>query len=585
MRQRHPLHGLPLAFCLVTGIALGLGSLAGCAGEIEPTKRETDAVNGKPSSSKDAGSKDAGKPRDSGVKDAGKVKDTGTAEPEDDDEDDPSDDVESDDSPATSMVQKDAGAMNGPSVVDAGKPGGTCAEPPAARGLKVRDISIYQTVRAQLYKAGAFVDKPAVPVVAGKKALVRVFVDTTTGYTKHAVRAVLTLHGAQGDTVLNDDRTIAASSTDADAASTFSFEVDPTKIAADTEYSVSLQEPDCQAMAGTASDARVPATGLRSLGAQVVGKLKIVVVPIDIGGRLPKTDAPELDKIRAALLAYYPVPTVDITVRATPIKWTSSVAGTDSRGWTNVLNQVMRERSTDMPGSDVYYFGLMQPAASMMAYCGRGCILGIAPQTTRVTASAQVGLGASFADPQSYETIVHELGHAHGRGHAPCVQGGSIEGVDQSYPDKTGSIMDWGWDSRTSKLLAPTMYKDVMGYCSPNWISPYTYNALANRCLAVNKLAFVHAPLSAVTWHNVLLYSDGTARWGGAIENGTPGGELESAQVLDASGQNIATVDVVRLELSHSDDKVLYIPAAGPNWAKIVLGDRVIELGQILPAL
>jgi hypothetical protein len=221
----------------------------------------------------------------------------------------------------------------------------------------------------------------------------------------------------------------------------------------------------------------------------------------------------------------------------------------------------------------------------MMAYCGRGCILGIAPQTTRVTPSSQVGLGASFADAQSYETIVHELGHAHGRGHAPCVEGGNIDGVDQSFPDKTGSIMDWGWDSRISKLLAPTTYKDVMGYCSPNWISPYTYGGLATRSLAVNKLALVHAPLSLVTWHNVLLYGDGTARWGGGVENSTPGGEFESATVLDASGQTIATVEVVRLELSHSDDRVLYVPAAADNWAKIVLGDRVLELSQILPAL
>jgi hypothetical protein len=180
---------------------------------------------------------------------------------------------------------------------------------------------------------------------------------------------------------------------------------------------------------------------------------------------------------------------------------------------------------------------------------------------------------------------VHELGHAHGRGHAPCVQGGGIEGVDQAYPDKTGSIMEWGWDSRVNKLLSPMMYKDVMGYCSPNWISPYTYNALATRSLAVNKLAFIRAPLTPVTWHNVLLYGDGSARWGGIVESSTPGGEFETATVLDAQGQSVATVDVVRLELSHSEDSVLYVPTAGANWAKLVLADRVLDLSQIQAAL
>lgn len=591
MRKRPPILSLTLAIWL----AVGFASLTACAGEIEPTKRATDpAGRGEDDEDeevedeeepvkKDAGlSKDAGKPKDGGLKDAGKPKDAGLPP-----EDDEGLESNSEDEPSAT-VQRDAGDASSSSTgVDAGKPasGGCGANAPAAIGLKVRDISIYQTVRASLYKAGAFVTTPSVPVVAGKKALVRVFVDTTTGYTKHAVHAVLTLTGTGGETSLTDDKTIAAASTDADTASTFSFEVDPTKLETSTQFSVSLQETNCQATGGNAADTRVPATGTKALGAQSVGKLKVVVVPIDVAGRLPKTDAPELEKIKAALLAYYPVPVVDITVRATPIKWTGSVAGTDSRGWSNLLNQVLRERSTDAPSSDTYYFGLMQPAASMMAYCGRGCILGIAPQTTRVSPSAQGGLGASFADAQTYETIVHELGHAHGRGHAPCVQGGGIEGVDQAYPDKTGSIMEWGWDSRVNKLLSPMMYKDVMGYCSPNWISPYTYNALATRSLAVNKLAFIRAPLTPVTWHNVLLYGDGSARWGGIVENSTPGGEFETATVLDAEGQSVATVDVVRLELSHSEDSVLYVPTAGANWAKLVLADRVLDLSQIQAAL
>lgn len=588
MRKRPPFLSLPLALWL----AVGFASLTACAGEIEPTKRATDpAGRGEDDEvedddepvKKDAGViKDAGKPKDSGIKDAGKGRDA--APPPEDDEG--LENNSEDDPPAA--VQRDGGDPgSSASGVDAGKPaGGGCgANAPAAIGLKVRDISIYQTVRAQLYKAGAFVTTPSSPVVAGKKALIRVFVDTTAGYTKHAVHAVLTLTGTAGETTLADDKTIAAASTDADTASTFSFEVDPTKLEASTQFSVSLQETDCKATGGNAADTRVPATGTRALGAQTVGKLKVVVVPIDVGGRLPKTDAPELEKIKAALLAFYPVPSVEITVRATPIKWTGTIAGTDSRGWSNLLNQVLRERSTDSPSSDTYYFGLMQPAATMMAYCGRGCILGIAPQTTRVSPSAQGGLGASFADAQTYETIIHELGHAHGRGHAPCVQGGGIEGVDAMYPDKSGSIMDWGWDSRVNKLISPMTYKDVMGYCSPNWISPYTYNALATRSLAVNKLAFFRAPPTPVTWHNVLLYGDGSARWGGIVESSTPGGEFETATVLDAQGQTVATVDVVRLELSHSEDRVLYIPTAGANWAKLVLSDRVLDLSLVQAAL
>jgi hypothetical protein len=578
----------------VLSLIAGLILLPACTGEVLPPRSETNSVHGSPTH--DASGPDAGKQSATG-RDAGAARDARTPDARRPDArapldvPDELDDGSDDDAPVDDRDEptdvKDPGAPDA-GVLDAGRVGtGSCAnnaEPPLARGLKLRELALYQTVKVALYQNGTWTTNTAVPIVAGKKALVRAFVDTLPGYGKHPVRAVLTLQGAQGTMAQQDERTIAAASTDADAASTFSFEIDPAKIAPDTQLSLSLQETDCSAAGGMASDARLPTTGTRALGAQAIGKLKVVVLPIEVGGRLPKTDEAELAKIRAMLLAYYPVPAVELTVRATPVKLTTTVAGTDSRSWTNTLDTVLRERNADRPPSDVYYFGLMQPAASLQAYCGRGCILGIAPQTTRVSPGSQVGLGASFADEQSYETIVHELGHAHGRGHAPCVKAGSIDGVDGSFPEKTGGIGDWGWDNRSNKLISPTTHKDVMGYCSPNWISAYTYAALAARSKAVNTLAFVHAPLTPTTWRNVLLYDDGSARWGSANQATMPGGELETATVLDAAGSTVAEIEVVRLTLSHTADRILYLPSPGPSWDRVVLGDRTLKLSDLLPA-
>jgi Peptidase M66 len=563
--------------------------LVACSGQIEPAATESNSVK---DSARDAAVRDAGKKRDARV-----IDEEEEPPPEEDDG------AEQAEQPELPVASRDAGIVDAgkadagklplasdagtATTPDAGAPGsaGCGAAGPLASGLKVRELSVYQAVKVPLYKAGAWATTTAVPVVAGKKTLLRVFVDTMSGYSKHAVRAVLTLKGAQGETTLQSERSVAASSTDADETSTFSFEVEPSKIGADTEISVSLEESDCSAKGGEAANARLPATGTHPLGAQAIGKLKVVLLPIDIGGRLPKTDEAELVKIRAALLAYYPVAAVDVSVRATPFKGPSAITGADSNTWSNVLNSVMRERASDGAPSDVYYFGLMQPAATFASFCARGCILGIAPQTTRVSPSAQAGLGAYFADLQSNETIVHELAHAHGRGHAPCAQGGGIQGVDPYFPERSGGVADWGWDSRTSKLISPTTYKDIMGYCSPNWISGYTYNGLAARSRAVNSLAFVKSAESPTPWQNVLLYGDGSARWGGAQETRMPGGEIESASVLDAAGTTVATIEVTRLTLSHSEDVILYLPAPGPRWSSLVLRDRVLELSQILPAL
>jgi hypothetical protein len=454
----------------------------------------------------------------------------------------------------------------------------------AASGLKIREIALYQTVKVSLYNNGAWISQRTLPVVQGKKSLVRVFVDVAAGAPRTPVRGSLLLQNDGMTSEVVDERTIAASSTDADVNSTFTFQVDGARLGANTQLSVALEEPACGDAPKAVDGSRFPASGAQALSATSVGKLRIVIVPINVGGRVPVTTEAEVAAIRAGLLAYYPVPDVEVTVRSKPIMWTGTLAGTDNAGWTNMLNQVMRERSTDRPETDVYYFGLVQPAATMMAYCGRGCILGIAPQTVRVSANQQVGLGASFANAQTYETIVHEIGHAHGRGHAPCAQGGQIQGVDSQFPDRTGAIATWGWDSRSNKLI-PATHKDIMGYCSPNWISAYTYGALATRALAVNKKLFVFNAQYATRWDGVLLYSDGSARWSGSSDTETPGGEPESAQVLDASGDVIEEIEVVRIPLSHNDDQLLYVPTPGAKWRTLVLKDRTIELAAIKSAI
>lgn len=467
---------------------------------------------------------------------------------------------------------------------------GKCAkgrEEPLADGLKISEIALYQTVKVSLYRNPKWTESSAreAPVVQGKKALVRVFVTALDDYEPRLLRAVLTLRNGSESQEIVDEHTLRASSKDDERESTFNFDVPADQLGPSTELSVSLQELSCDLGTGDARNARFPSSGLRPLDATRIGTLRVVLVPVRTAdGRVPLTSDAELAKIRSELLAYYPVPDVEVEVRE-PLAWTASVAALDGQTWSNLLNQIMRTRKDDLPDKDVYYFGLVQPAATFREYCPRGCILGLAPQTTSVMPSAQVGLGASFGDGQTYETIVHELGHAHGRGHSPCVQsGGTIDGTDQSYPFTDGSIGGWGWNSNKDQLIPPS-HKDVMGYCEPNWISAYNYGALAARSQDVNTAALVRVTSGGARWHHVLLYADGGARWGGDVEDVMPSGKTERARVLDAQGQLLDTIDVVRIPLSHTSDAFLYIPEPGPRWATLELGDRRIALASIQPAL
>ena len=86
---------------------------------------------------------------------------------------------------------------------------------------------------------------------------------------------------------------------------------------------------------------------------------------------------------------------------------------------------------------------MFAPADSMMSYCSWGCVLGLGYVPEQPgggwwgTLSA-IGLG--YAGELSAQTIIHEVGHNHGRLHAPC----EVSDPDPNYPYPNGSIGVWG---------------------------------------------------------------------------------------------------------------------------------------------
>ena len=90
--------------------------------------------------------------------------------------------------------------------------------------------------------------------------------------------------------------------------------------------------------------------------------------------------------------------------------------------------------------------------------------------------------GDPFA-PQSGETLAHEIGHNQGRQHVDC---GGPDDPDPNYPyptdqiDNVGNSNHYGFDVRSLVPIPPNGAKDFMSYCTPKWVSDYTWKALYN---------------------------------------------------------------------------------------------------------
>jgi hypothetical protein len=182
-------------------------------------------------------------------------------------------------------------------------------------------------------------------------------------------------------------------------------------------------------------------------------------------------------------------------------------------------------------------------------------------------------MGLAYNDEESLRTMLHEIGHNHGRNHAPCVPpGASIAGVDPEFPYDNAAIGVWGYDIRSDSLIEPDR-PDIMAYCNEPWFSDYTYEGLLSTVRDVNQTQqslIVDAARTGEFW--VLLVDSGTMRWlrprPGTV---TADGLAMPAQVLDATGAVLANIQVYRNDMADVAAYSVDVPAPEPGWHALEL--------------
>jgi hypothetical protein len=485
-----------------------------------------------------------------------------------------------------SVASKDSGAISPmtdagtiPAEVDAGMEMPPPMSGALIRGLSISEIAIYQGVKIRLAAEGEAVNPRNAPVVQGRDALLRVFLEPQSGWTSRLVRARLELRGSGfGVHELTKEKQVSSASSDSFLNSSINFDIPGSFMVADLTWSIALERTDTLEGSGQSDKARFPASGQAQMNADFTGDtLKIVLVPIqynfDGSGRVAPTSPDQVERYRKGLYALFPTPEVEISIHE-PFAWNSEVQAY-GQGWSELLQGILNLRRSEGAARNVYYYGVVTPADSMARYCNRGCVAGLStlssnPGTDYVRGS--IGLG--FAGDNAVGTMVHEVGHAHGRRHAPCGLGQNQE-ADPEYPYAGGVLGVWGYDLNRKILIDPDEYKDLMSYCDPRWISDYQYRALFDRIAYVNRLAF-HIPASNTSqeWTSIIIGMDGTPTWGTDVDaDAAFGGERTQINFLAGGGQVQSLEDAHYFPFSHIPGGLLLLPKPAANVDSIRLAN------------
>jgi hypothetical protein len=454
-----------------------------------------------------------------------------------------------------------AGNAAGASIAGSGNSGGSGAAPlfPAC-DIELTDIALSQVTEIPLVTAGAEIaaQARAAPVVQGRQALFRVYARPTG--PPHPVTARLSITTGSTTHVYSDIKTLGSASTTSSLESTFDLRVDAEAMASDARYVVELGE--AESCTGTRETARYPAAGEAELGAIQTAMVRVLLVPVhSLGGFEPAADQQLVDRLISEGAARYPATKFEIAVSPLPLETGVALGSEYSQGWAATLDALGARLLEDAPDFDLHYFGLLRPSEAP-----RGGVAGLASGNGRV-GSAGIGLSYPGDAAGTAETFVHELGHMHSLKHSP---GCDADNPNPAYPNSSGLLDAWGWDSRTNTLVDPSHHYDLMSYCAPSWTSQFVYKDLAQFVAQIASRSQLHAALPLVPYDTVIVAADGSASWGSHFSSRfVPDGAALPLEALDARGVTVARLTGYRLALPDAGAALVRIANLPPAWSAL----------------
>jgi hypothetical protein len=354
-----------------------------------------------------------------------------------------------------------------------------------------------------------------VPMIAGKKALLRVF-----GNANQCNTAVPKVRVTLGDGTVYNNLSVGEGSTrlitdQGSLTASYNVEIPAEKVTSGLTWFAEI-DPDNAYAEPNESDNRFPASGVRTPTMRTFAPTRLRFVPVTFSANNTTGNivgAARVDSMMVLSRKLLPVHSFDIDIREPYTTPRPVLQANDQNGsWGQVLGELNAIQISEQSGR--YYYGVLKVSYSS-GVAGIGYVGG------------RTAMGWDYL-PSGSDIMAHEIGHNFSASHTPC---GGPGGVDQDYPTSSGYqggyIGTYGYDFADNTVKTPQQYTDLMGYCNTQWISDFSYLKMLTWVTANGAVATLPSMRSQTEEPGLLVW--------GRIVNGEP--VLEPAFEIDARTQ------------------------------------------------